>query len=234
MTTRFHSKSFILGAIAGGIVVAFVGLRQGGGGDAGPLENNRITTATNKAVHNDGSQASTPLAKGTTSVLDGTNERRVPVRSTDDEDVLLKKPEQADSRRKTEPQSVIAAKSVEKPKLVAGAATVKKTDHGLVAAIPISTTTTQPIGQVVVVAFLPPGSDGKILDLSPAGDTAFTGIDKRLSENGLFAAFQGTAQHITNLSFHLSVSQPVTATIKGNCGIEPFEIDFRKGISPKD
>jgi hypothetical protein len=122
-----------------------------------------------------------------------------------------------------------ATKPITKPQLVVSNPMVKETGRGPVATFQFSRTTTDPIGPVIIVAFLSPGSEAKILDLSPAGSTNYSEIDKRISENGWFAAFRGTPQDQTDLSFRLSVSQPATAMIKGNCGIQPFKIDLRPG-----
>lgn len=228
MATHFHGRSFILGAIAAGVVLAITGLTQGWFTSGGTTRNNREAAGANKAVIGDGSLAPPPHSKGPAQTLQGRRAVKSKVRSLDEDALLEKNAEYQTSQRETKTEKArTATKSVAKPKLVAGAPTVKGTDRGPVATIPFSPTTTEPIGQVWIVAFLPQGADAKILDLSPTSGTTYSTVDKQLSENGWFAAFQGTPQDATNLSFHLAVSKPVTATVKGNAGIAPFEIDLK-------
>lgn len=237
MTRRFYCKVLILLAIAMGVALAITHFANSRSSRTGLVREGRQPTGGNNAFHDDRREA-VALTRHQ-AILPSARSAAADLQSNDEDESLGQsaagvgpiKPasqEVAGEEMETE-KAPRATRPTPKPKLAAGHTTVKETPRGPVATFQFSPTTTDPVGPVTIVAFLPPGSDAKILDLSPTQGTAYSEIDKRISENGWFAAFQGTPQEVTNLSFHLSVSKAAIALIKGNCGIEPFKIDLGSG-----
>jgi len=233
MARRFYYMVCILVGIAIGAVLGAIRPTQGDPDRTGVIANPRGPTGENNEVQEDGAQAIAGTARH--QALSHFSRPAAPVRQSDVEDDSLDQSSvraalmETAAHKGTRSGKKTATKPVAKLKLAASNTTVKETKHGPVATFRFSPTTTDPLGPLMIVAFLPPGSDAKILDLSPTKGATYSRIDKRISENGWFAAFQGTPQDMTNLSFNLSVSQPAIATIKGNRGIEPFNIDLRPG-----
>lgn len=95
---------------------------------------------------------------------------------------------------------------------------------GLCATIRFHATTEDPLGIVAVVVRLPRDGTSRILDLGPAGDAAFESAMKRVSDDGKFAVFQGTAARMDAVEFALTVSAATTADVRGTCGIGPFDL----------
>jgi len=236
MVQRSYYKVLIVVAFALGVVLTVMCLTLGSFSFTGPMGDSREPSADNNVFQNDGReaiavatahQALEPLSSGTALDRGSAREAKPSVQPLDEDALLEETAHKGNQGGKETERASRATRPIAQPKLVAGNTTVEETERGPVASFQFRPTTTDPLGPVIVVAFLPPSSDAKILDLSPTRGTAYSKIDKRISENGWFAAFQGTPQDMTDLSFHLSVSKPVVATIKGNCGIEPFEIDLR-------
>jgi hypothetical protein len=254
MTRRFHYRALILVAIATGVVLIVVGLTHYRFGRDRRATDNRALAGETKAAADEHRDDRRVVTGDTNAVSDdfamraaiAELERRqalapapsptVPGRLSDDEDEDLAQSSDEDLVA-TLPQTRAGGgdktasvrpvlQTATAQKFVLGETTIEQTARGPVATIQFRAVTTEPVGPVTVVAFLPPGSDARIIDFAPAGSAAYSEADTRRSENGWFVAFQGTAQGTTDLSFRLSVSQPVTATIKGNLGVEPFEINF--------
>jgi hypothetical protein len=97
-------------------------------------------------------------------------------------------------------------------------------EGGLRATMRFNPTTTEPLGVVALVARLPRNSDARILDLNPAGSMNFSDVAKRVSEDGKFAFFQGTAASAEAIEFALSVSGAAVADVRGTCGIGPLDL----------
>lgn len=81
---------------------------------------------------------------------------------------------------------------------------------------------TTPQEQLALVVRLPRVSEAKILSLEPDDPALFTNVQQRVSENGKFAIFMGTATTGTGIAFKLSLSGSETADVRGSCGIKPF------------
>jgi hypothetical protein len=97
-------------------------------------------------------------------------------------------------------------------------------------------TTTDPLGNVTMVVRLPRGGACRILDLNPTDSAALGSAMKRISDDGTFAVFQGTADRMDAVEFALSVSGAVTADVRGTCGIGPFDLAIsadKAAASPK-
>lgn len=98
--------------------------------------------------------------------------------------------------------------------------------EGLKATMRFTPTTTEPLGVVAVVVRLPRDGEARILDLGQAGGDAMSKLFKRVSEDGKFVVFQGTAEAISALEFGLTISGPATADIRGTCGIGPLSLNI--------
>jgi len=97
---------------------------------------------------------------------------------------------------------------------------------GLQATMRFSPTQEDPPGIVAVVVRLPRDSETRILDLNAAGSMQFSDITKRVSEDGKFAVFQGTAQDAASFEFALSVSGSTVADVRGTAGVGPFDLEI--------
>ncbi len=95
---------------------------------------------------------------------------------------------------------------------------------GLKVTLRFTATTPDPLGVVAVVVRLPRDGDARILDLGQAGGDVMGKLFKRVSEDGKFVVFQGTAEAVSALEFGLTVSGPVTADVRGTCGIGPLSL----------
>ncbi len=146
-----------------------------------------------------------------------------------DEDTLLAEDAErlAALKKKYAENPPIPPTPTAKQTLIKGETVIEEAGTGMAAVIPLARATSDPMDKMTLVAFLPPDSTAKILDLAPLDDSAFTAIDKRLDDSGRFASFTGTPQTSTNLSLRLSVSQPTTAMIQGSGGIQPFKLELR-------
>ncbi|MBA4386614.1 MAG: hypothetical protein C0404_01455 [Verrucomicrobia bacterium] len=120
------------------------------------------------------------------------------------------------------------ATSPQPGKLTLAGTAVKQTRNGLAATIRFSAgPATQPESLSLIVR-LPRTGNARILDLASDDSVKYSGIGKRVSEDGKFAIFQGTPEPLSSAQFLLEVSGPTTADIRGTCGIEPFQL----GIQP--
>jgi hypothetical protein len=125
------------------------------------------------------------------------------------------------------------ARVIEKPKPVEYPETlllqtpeISQTPDGLLARIHFQSTLSEPPGLLALVVRIPRGSEAVIQGFNPVDETAYTDVNFRINESGKFAIFQGNPIHLNALEFNLTVSAPVTATIRGTEGIQPFEIDI--------
>lgn len=99
---------------------------------------------------------------------------------------------------------------------------IRQTPTGLVARLVFHPTLSEQLSLVALVVRLPGESEAKILSFKAA--TAFSNVKTRVDESGKFAIFQGVPGDLKALEFDLTVSAPVTATVRGSKGIKPFEI----------
>ena len=119
---------------------------------------------------------------------------------------------------------------VEEPETMAlQTPSVSETASGLVARLVLEPTTQETPDLVALVVRIPNSSNAQILNFSPTKETAYSNVRARVDESGKFAIFQGTPTGLKTLEFNLSVSAPVTATVRGSKGIKPFEIDIKAG-----
>lgn len=100
---------------------------------------------------------------------------------------------------------------------------VKKVADGMEANMTFNTADkTTPQEQFALVVRLPRLSDARIVRLEPANAALYSNVQQRVSENGKFAIFMGTATTGTGISFNLTLSGAETADVRGSCGIKPF------------
>lgn len=237
MALRPSNRAFVLVIVSSAIVLIILGLGQewlsGDGTSDSPGVGDEIIVGHKDnrdgpvVVDRDGHDL--PASSRRTPDRQGAERIEAPIQPETDEDgpsENLALRQAARSEQQTD-DAALAAQSLEEPKLVVGTAKITGTSEGPVATIPLDLSGTQSIGQVVLVAFIPQKSDARILDLSPAERMPWSGVQKRISDDGRFAAFQGIPEGTDRLLFRLSVSEPVVVTIKGNCGIDPFEIELR-------
>ena len=95
---------------------------------------------------------------------------------------------------------------------------------GLKATMRFTPTTKEALGVVAVVVRLPRDSDARIIDLGQSGGAPMDRLFKRISDDGKFVVFQGTAEVVGAMELALSVSGPATADVRGTCGIGPFSL----------
>ena len=103
---------------------------------------------------------------------------------------------------------------------------VSQTQAGLVARLAFQSTTSELPDLIALVVRIPGDSEAEILDFKAATEAAFSNVKIRVDESGTFAIFQGSPANLDALEFDLTVSAPVTATVRGSKGIKPFEIDI--------
>jgi hypothetical protein len=99
-------------------------------------------------------------------------------------------------------------------------------EGGLRAILRFTPTDSQPLGIVAITVRLPVGSESRILGLDAVGDMTFTDVSGRVSDDGTFAVFHGTAAGTGLVGFALSVSAPCRADVRGTTGIGPYELDI--------
>jgi len=121
-------------------------------------------------------------------------------------------------------------------RLVVSNISVKPVGDGLEANMTFNTADkTTPQEQLALVVRLPRVSDARILSLEPADPALYSHVQQRVSENGKFAIFMGTATTGTGIAFNLSLSGPETADVRGSCGIKPFLLQVdASGATIKD
>jgi len=108
-------------------------------------------------------------------------------------------------------------------RLVVSNISVKPVSDGLEANMNFNTADkTTPQEQFALVVRLPRISDARIVRLEPADAALYSNVQQRVSENGKFAIFMGTATTGTGISFNLTLSGAETADVRGSCGIKPF------------
>lgn len=137
------------------------------------------------------------------------------------------------STKRAETPSVSARpEPVEEPEMLAlKTPAVSETSSGLVARLVFEPTTREPLDLVALVVRIPNSSNAQILEFSPTKEAKYANVKARVDQSGKFAIFQGTPTGLKTLNFNLSVSAPVTATVRGSKGIKPFEIDIKAGNS---
>jgi hypothetical protein len=100
-------------------------------------------------------------------------------------------------------------------------------EGGIKATMAFTPTTTDPMGIVAVVVRLPRNTASRIIQFGPSAPAMFSDLVGRVSDDGKFAVFQGTAQKLESLELSLSVSEPALADVRGTCGIGPFKLDVK-------
>ena len=102
---------------------------------------------------------------------------------------------------------------------------VEKTAEGLTAHLEFEPDASHgPLDLIALVVRIPGESVARIVAFEPADKGRFSDIRQRVDEKGKFAIFQGTPDKLKKLRFDLTVSGPVTATVRGSKGIRAFEI----------
>ena len=108
---------------------------------------------------------------------------------------------------------------------------IRQTPSGLIARLVFQPTTSELPDLIALVVRLPGDSEAQILEFKAATDADFSNVKIRVDESGKFAIFQGVPADLEALEFDLTVSAPVTATVRGSKGIKPFEIDIAPDAS---
>jgi len=86
-----------------------------------------------------------------------------------------------------------------------------------------------PMGVIAVVVRLPVAGASRIVDLTPGGNMKYSDLASRISEDGKFAFFQISAELIEDFEVGLTVTEPVTADVRGTCGIGPYDVKIGDG-----
>jgi hypothetical protein len=103
------------------------------------------------------------------------------------------------------------------------------TGDGTLARLNFKATRTDAIGLLAVVVRLPIDSDGRILAFEPGPEATFGNITKRISDDGKFALYQGTAGELQSLEMRLSISGSAVADVRGTCGVGPMKVRIGNG-----
>lgn len=109
--------------------------------------------------------------------------------------------------------------------------TGEATGDGTLARLNFKATRTDAIGLLAVVVRLPVDSDGRILAFEPGPEATFGNITKRISDDGKFALFQGTAGELQSLEMRLSISGSTVADVRGTCGVGPMKVRIGNGAA---
>jgi hypothetical protein len=126
-----------------------------------------------------------------------------------------------------EAPGIPAAKSWEEPnQLALSSVSARQQDDRITATMVFKPTTTNAFGDVWVVVRLPRNSGVDVVDIAPGDSTQYTNVGKRVGEGGKFAIFQGRPMTVNSMKFDVSVSGPVTADIRGTCGIGRFNLEI--------
>ena len=121
-----------------------------------------------------------------------------------------------------EPVAVLETLSLQSPTVTTSAA-------GLTARISFKPTTPDIPDLMALVVRLPNETEAVIVALEAVQEKSYSNVKSRIDGSGKFAVFQGLPADIEALQFNLTVSAPVTATVRGSKGIAPFEIDIVSG-----
>lgn len=133
-------------------------------------------------------------------------------------------PAQAQTPEAVAPQPEAHPPAVERNRLALAGTEVTSTQGGLIATMRFSPSKTGPLGIVALAVRMPRNSTAKILDIGPVGSAVYDDSSKEVSADGKFAFFQGTLGDEKEVQLFLSVSGPTTASVRGTCGITPFEL----------
>lgn len=103
---------------------------------------------------------------------------------------------------------------------------IRATDGGYTATLTLSAGTVDRAESAAIVVRIPRDSRSRILEFKPVDGAMYSNVAARVSEDGLFAFFEGRPASYMNLMFQLRVSGPVKATVHANCGLDPFELSI--------
>jgi hypothetical protein len=139
-----------------------------------------------------------------------------------------------DTGKTAEPKSVKPTPKTPEPEkepenLILQPPSVSQTEAGLTARLVLEPTDSGVPDLVALVVRLPGRSDSVITAFRPVDEAAYANVKSRIDESGRFAIFQGSPSGLDTLAFDLTVSAPVTATVRGTQGIKPFQIDIHPG-----
>ncbi len=80
--------------------------------------------------------------------------------------------------------------------------------------------------QITVVVRVPGDSASRILSLKPISEAGYANVESIVDPKGRLGMVEGSPVELETLVFELSVSDGVTATVRGSEGIKDFEIDI--------
>ena len=80
--------------------------------------------------------------------------------------------------------------------------------------------------QITLVVRIPSNVEGKILSLKPIDAAGYSKVEFLINPQGDLGMIEGSPADLSALEFELTVSAPVTATVRGSKGIKAFEIDI--------
>ncbi|MEI6166022.1 MAG: hypothetical protein WCS52_02405 [bacterium] len=122
--------------------------------------------------------------------------------------------------------------ALDRNRMILADASVKPVADGLVATMKFNSISNVATEKLALVIRLDKRSDARILNLVPADPSNYTDVGTRVSENGKFAIFTASIRDARSISFHLALSGPDVADVRGSCGITPFllEVDASGAI----
>lgn len=112
--------------------------------------------------------------------------------------------------------------------ILAGAHAAPST-NGIRATMRFTATTEDALGIIAVVVRLPRDGEARIVDLAPMGEAQFSDVSRRVSPDGKFAVYQGTAGKLRALDIALTVSGETVADVRGTCGVGPLTLAVSPG-----
>ncbi len=144
---------------------------------------------------------------------------------------------QQTARHAADVAALVPAPDVNKLILSPTNLTAKPVEGGIAATLDFNANKAGPLGLVALAIRIPKESSARIFDLTPViGIEKYTDSTKEISGDGKFAFFQGTLVEDTDVQFTLSVTEPVTALVRGTRGIGPLLLNVQPNgatIMPK-
>jgi hypothetical protein len=104
---------------------------------------------------------------------------------------------------------------------------VRQTTEGLIARFAFKPVGTEELPkQITLVVRVPANSSAKILSLVPVSTPSYSSVATVVNKEGKLGMVEGSPADLEALTYELTVSSPVKATVRGSKGIAPFEIDI--------
>ena len=110
-----------------------------------------------------------------------------------------------------------------------GSRAVSVDSGGLGAQLDFDHAVDEPVGIVALEVRLPNGSDSRIVRCEVVSDAPLANVMTRISDDGKFAVYHGTAMQAGPFSLNVEVTAPVVADVRGTAGIGPYDLQFTTG-----